>query len=204
MARWQPLKKDVLEALAAEISHNYGEGRVIVAVDGDITAGTAAFADDLAVALSLGGRKTFRASMENFHTALADRDPSGTAEGYYASAYNYSLLRRVLIDPFRAGGSTGFVLAGFDAARDREFQAKWVSAGSDAILLVDGVFLQRPELAGLWNYTIWVDVPETGPEDVRAEADAVYLREVGPRAKASAIIDNRDPEHPRRSFADSC
>jgi uridine kinase len=204
MARWQPLKKDVLEALAGEITHNYREGRVIVAVDGDRTSGTAAFADDLGVALGLVGRKTYRASIENFHSAKAEQDAADTAEGYYDSAYNYSLLQRVLVDPFRSGGSTGFVLAAFDEARDTGFQSKWMTAGADAILIVDGVFLQRPQLAGLWNYTVWVDVPETGPEDVRAEADALYLRAVGPRAKATAIIDNRDPEHPRRSFADSC
>ena len=204
MARWQPLKKDVLEALAGEITHNYSEGRVIVAVDGDRTSGTSAFADDLGVALGLTGRKTYRASIDNFHSAIAEQDAADTAAGYYATAYNYSLLQRVLIDPFKSGGSTGFVLAGFDEARDTGYQSKWMTAGADAILIVDGVFLQRPQLAGLWNYTVWVDVPESGPEDVRAEADALYLREVGPRAKATAIIDNRDPEHPRRSFADSC
>ena len=38
MTRWTPQKKDVLEALAADILHNYGRGRVIVAIDGvDVT-----------------------------------------------------------------------------------------------------------------------------------------------------------------------
>ena len=35
MARWAPLRRDLIEALAEEILHNYGHGRVIVAIDGE-------------------------------------------------------------------------------------------------------------------------------------------------------------------------
>ena len=52
MARWHPEKKDVLDALAAEILHNYGKGRAIVAIDGMDGAGKTHFADDLAIALT--------------------------------------------------------------------------------------------------------------------------------------------------------
>jgi len=203
MARWQPAKKDVLDALADEILHNYPSGRVIVAVDGDSTSGSAGLADELAATFRDGGRKAFRASLANFHRSRAERGDE-TAAAYYEGAYDYSLFRRVLIDPFRSAGSTGFVLAGYDEARDMAVQPKWQSAGADAILIVDGQFLNRPELAGLWNYSIWVAGAESGAETVAVQADELYLREVAPRAKATGIVDYRDPEHPRRQFADSC
>jgi uridine kinase len=118
----------------------------------------------------------------------------------YTDGYDHSLLRRVLIDPFPTGGSTGYALTGFDAERDEPvFQPKWKSAGHDAILIVDGPFLNRPELSGIWNYSIWLEDPSS--ED---EFDTAYLAAETPSARATAIYDNSDPEHPRRIFADSC
>jgi uridine kinase len=65
------------------------------------------------------------------------------------------------------------------------------------------VFLNRQELAGLWNYSIFVEVP-VEESTVEAQADALYIAEARPRSAAVAIIDNRDQDHPRRVFADSC
>ncbi|MCU1583598.1 MAG: uridine kinase [Microbacteriaceae bacterium] len=207
MATWAPEKKDTLESLATEILHNYGVGRAIVAVDGASGSGSRQFADDLAAAMRLGGRKVFRASLSDFHrprSAWENPNPE-PAEAFYAETFDYSVLRRVLIDPFRASGSTGFVLAAYDARREAKIQPKWMTAGTDAVLVIDGVFINRPELAGLWNYSIWVEAPlPQNPGDVAAEADALYLDRVRPRTVATSIIDNRDVDHPRRVFADSC
>lgn len=184
-----------MEALAAEILHNYGHGRAIVAVDGRRSSGMNGFADDLAHALRAQGRSVFHASVEDFQRPRSER-----VRGLYTDGYDYSLLRRVLIDPFRTAGSTGFAVTGFDAERDEPvFQPKWKSAGADAILIVDGVYLNRPELSGIWNYSVWLEDPST--ED---EFDTVYLAAETPSARATAIYDNAAPEHPRRIFADSC
>lgn len=194
-ARWAPQKKDTLEALADEILHNYARGRAIVAVDGRRGSGMAEFAEALAETLRTKGGIVFHASIEDFQRPRARREGDS-----YANGYDYSLLRRVLIDPYRTAGSTGFSLTGFDAERDEPvFQPKWKSAGLDAILIVDGVFLNRPELSGIWNYSIWLEDPATGDE-----FDTIYLAAVTPSAVATAIYDNADPEHPRRIFADSC
>ncbi|HXD60719.1 MAG TPA: uridine kinase [Lacisediminihabitans sp.] len=213
MARWAPLKKDQIEALAKEILHNYGRGRAIVAIDGGSDAGTRDFADDLAATVRTLGHEAFRASIDDFQAPRSLRERSGrfSASARYQDGYDYSLLQRVLLDPFRATSGTGFVLAAFDAARDAPFPSKWTTAGPDALLIVDGVFLHRPELAGFWNYSVWLETPERPQPEVDSEerrrdvaADALYLAEVTPRGKAMAILDNSDPEHPRRIFADSC
>ena len=48
-------------------------------------------------------------------------------------------------------------------------------------------------------------VDPTGELTQRAlGADALYQSDADPSEKASAIIDNTDPDHPRRVFADSC
>ncbi|NEM90412.1 uridine kinase [Galbitalea soli] len=219
MARWTPLKRDVIGALADEILHNYGRGRVVVAVDGREGAGGAPFADELAEELRRRGHEAFRASIDGFHRPRAERYRRGrdSAEGFYLDSYDYATFRRVLIEPFRIGRIGSFVPAAFDVTRDAAVEPKWLSGPDDALLLVDGPFLLRPELRGIWNYSIWLDVdPEVALERSAqrgAEAGLIerhlggmelYLRESSPRTRATAIVDNGDPEHPRRVFADSC
>jgi uridine kinase len=192
---------------------------VVVAIDGEDGSGKTHFADDLAAALTASGRSVFRASLDDFHRSAAERHARGadSPEGYYRDSFDYSTFRRVLLEPFRMGGSTAFVTASFDHVRDLPVQSKWRTGPKDAILVLDGVFLNRPELAGLWNYSVWLDVPREIAEQRMLDRDGaaenperyrggqeLYAAEAKPRTAATAIIDNRDFEHPRRVFADSC
>lgn len=213
MTRWAPAKKDVLDDIAGEIVHNYGRGRVVVAVDGTFGAGQREFADDLAAALNALGNATFRASMDGFQKPVAERVRyrADSTDRVYLDTFDYSAFRRSLIEPFRMAGSTGFVAAVYDESRDVRVEPRWLTARPDAILLVDGVFLHRSELLGIWNYTIWLDVDSdsvadtTAPDsDGRIRAEERYLAQVRPRVTTMTNVDNRDPAHPRRTFADSC
>lgn len=56
MAHWAPLKQDTLDALAAEISQNYGSGFALVAITAENPDVAASFATDLAG--SFGDRPT--------------------------------------------------------------------------------------------------------------------------------------------------
>lgn len=219
----QATRSEVVAGIADEFLHNYGRGRTILAVDGRDGAGKTRFADELATTMRKRGAAVFRASIDAFLRPRAERHARGrTGETFFHDAYDYSTFRRVLVEPFRMGGSAGFVLEAFDARRDAPVEPKWVTAPADAVLIVDGVFLNRPELSGIWNYSVWLDVPtdvalarvverdgaDPDPEAESnrryAEAQGLYRSVVDPRTKASAIIDNTDVEHPRRVFADSC
>jgi len=223
MPLYQATRSEVVTAIADEFLHNYGRGRTTLAVDGSDGAGKTRFADELGVALRKRGAAVFRASIDGFLRPRADRHARGsTGETYYRDAFDYSTFRRVLVEPFRMGGSTGFVLEAFDPRRDAAVEPRWVTASADAVLVVDGVFLNRPELSGIWNYSVWLDVPaevalarvaERDGTDADPEAEGnrryvdaqrLYRAAVDPRTKASAIIANADLEHPRRIFADSC
>ncbi|KZX20549.1 hypothetical protein [Rathayibacter tanaceti] len=199
MTRWAPQKADVLDALAAEVLHNYGRGRVAVGVDGDDPAVSGVFALELAEALRRAGHDAIVAHLADFHRPRLERDDPSVPEEQraYSGRYDYELLRRVLLDPFRLGGSTGFVLAGFDSVRDEARQACWRTAGQDAVLLVDGEFALRPELRGAWSTSIRLDTQEP-------PVDAAYRASTDPRRLATILVDIRDPEQPRRLFADSC
>ncbi len=204
MAKWTPARKDTMAALADEILHNYRLGRVIVAVDGDEGETTGYFADDLAQMLRDKGSVVFRASMTDFSRPRAAREAPGTesAEDAYRDRFDHSLFRRVLVDPFRLGGSAGFVAVAFDVARNTPVEPKWLSGPEDAILLVDGPYLNRPELRGLWNFSVWLERGDAVDDEVGPEA--LYLAQADPRGAATAMIDLTEVQSPRRVFADSC
>jgi uridine kinase len=202
-------RRDLIEALAEEILHNYAHGRVIVAIDGQDAAAVDAFGADLVAILKKRGHSAFAARMNDYVAPRQRREAWGadSAEVRYRNTYDYSVLRRVLIDPFRMGGSTGFVAAAYDRAREQQIQAKWLTAPEDAILVLSGEYLQRPELHGLWNFTAWLESappPKESVDPLDVAARKLYAKDVKARAAASAIIDNTNPEHPLRIFADSC
>lgn len=218
----------LLRDLRSEVRQNNRGGRVILAVDGVDGAGKSTFADAFAEVFAEDGSAVYRASLDDFHRPRAERYARGrrSPEGFYLDSYDYATFRRVLIDPFRdgaqTGGATGFQLAAFDLQRDAPVEAAWVTAPRDAVLIVDGIFANRPELRGIWNWSVWLEVPEeiafarmalrdgTDP-DPAAQANAryrdgqaLYFREARPRAEASVIVDNADLAHPRRVFLDYC
>jgi uridine kinase len=218
----------LLRELRDEVRQNNRRGRVMIAVDGIDGAGKTTFADALAEVFAEDGTAVLRASIDDFHRPRAERYERGrrSPEGYYRDSYDYATFRRVLIDPFReggqTGGTTGFQLAAFDLARDAPVESTWTTAPKDAVLIVDGIFLHRPELRRLWNWSVWLDVPidvasqrlalrdgsdpnPSAPSNARyRDGQEIYLKEAEPRAQASAIIDNTDLAHPHRVFADYC
>jgi len=207
MAPLAQVRQDVIDALADEILHNYGHGRITVAIDGEDVAAADAFGADLVELLKKRGHSAFAARMSDFVSPRERRESWGpdSAEVRYRNTYDLSVLRRVLIDPFRMGGSTGFVAAAYDRAREQQIQAKWLTAPEDSILVVSGEFLQRPELRGMWNFTAWLEsVPSEAVDPLAVAARNLYAKDVKVRDSANAIVDNTDPENPVRVFADSC
>ena len=173
MTRLAPQKIELLNSLVSEISRNYARGRVIVGVDG--IADTAEFADDLAEALKNAGRAAFRASMRNFREPRVLRYSAGSLPT--SDTYDIETLHRVLIDPFRDGGTGSFVLAAYDAERDAPIEPKWITAKADALLIVDfpeiiAAFAPRPFLAsspiGDSNFEV------SGVKDSIAAAHPIY------------------------------
>ncbi len=213
--------------LRDEVRRSNRRGRVLLAVDGRDGAGKSTFAASFARVLAEDGSAVFHASIDDFHRPRDERYVLGrtSPEGFYRDSFDYPTFRRALIEPFREGArmpDTGFQLAAFDVERDAPVESRWATAPEDAVLVVDGIFLNRPELRGIWHWSVWLDVPAdvtfarmaerdgTDP-DFLAESNRryrlgmdLYLRDQDPRAAASAIVDNTDPSAPRRVFRDFC
>ncbi|MFJ4158548.1 hypothetical protein [Microbacterium testaceum] len=99
-------------------------------------------------------------------------------------------VRERLVAPFRSGEPFGDSPA----------------APADAVLIVSGRFLHRPEVRGLWNFSIWLESnpPIGAPRPELPDAEKQYLRTVRPKAEASVIVENSDPSHPVQVFGDFC
>jgi uridine kinase len=210
-----------LRELATIVLAIRGAHPVRVAVDGVDAAGKTALADELAAQIEESGRTTIRASIDGFHRRRSDRYRRGrdSAEGYYRDSFDHETLRRVLLDPLGAGGDRWYRTAVFDFRRDSAVQADAVLAPPDAVLVFDGVFLQRPELVGRWDLCIFVDVDPHealrrgtardadlfgSTEEARARylgryvpGQEIYLREARPRERADVIFENTAPASPR-------
>ncbi|WP_104197055.1 hypothetical protein [Cryobacterium sp. M15] len=193
-------RTEFLRTLAAEILHNYGRGRTIIAIDGPDAGGRTAFGDDLAAVFREDELHVFRASLRYFQHSRAEQQrlAPDTPDHRYRVGYDYSALRRVLVEPFRMGGSTGFVTEEFDPDRDTWIQPTWQTAPADAILIIDGDYINRPELHGLWLYSVLLEGAAVNASDLQ------YHAEVHPRDVVSAVVDTTDPEAPRRVLTDRC
>lgn len=201
----------LLQEVALRIPHG-GSEIVMVAVDGADGAGKTWFADELARVLRAGQRPVIRASVDDFHHSRAIRDRLGvnSGEGYWLDAFNYAVLRADLLDPLRPGGTRQYRHASHDLASARKLDVEWSIAPEGAVLVLDGVFLQRAELRDYWTYSVYLDVAPSvrmtrmavrdGGPDPRMprylEAQRIYTSSYHPQTRASLVIDNTDLQRP--------
>ncbi len=220
-------RSELLEALVRRICALKAAHPARVAIDGTDAAGKTTLADELVAPLAACGRPVIRASIDGFHRLRAERYQRGpfSPEGYYRDSFDYTALREALLDPLGPGGSARFRRFVFDYRADRPSLASEEVAAPDAVLVMDGVFLLRPELVGLWDYRVLVessfrvtleralrrDVALFGSaEAVRARylqryipGQQLYIEEARPQEQADAIVRNENPAYPTVIFRGS-
>lgn len=193
-----------------------------VAVDGRSAAGKTTFADELADAVRAQGREVLRASIDYFHRpGHKHRSQRGgwTPLSYFDEGYDYDAFRNLLLQPLGPSGSRRCRTALFDSLHDVVLPEEWHTVSDRTVAIIDGVFLLRPELAGHWDYIVWLDIDmETMVERARCRdvawvgSEAVveeryrrhwipthelYERLIAPQTYAHAVIDNRRPQEPK-------
>jgi uridine kinase len=149
---------ELLDRLAGAIESVITPHPLRVAVDGPPAAGKTTLADELALLLRTRGREVIRASTESFHLPRAQRYRRGefSPEANYHDSFDYDALRRVLLDPLGPDGDRRYQHAVYDLGTDTALSQPATTAPADAVLLLDGVFLLRPELIGRWDLSIFV------------------------------------------------
>jgi uridine kinase len=205
-------RAQVLAAVVGVVSRRSAAGLVRVGIDGVDGAGKTYFADELAARLNASGRPTIRASIDGFHNpkAIRYRRGRGSPEGFFHDSYDYGQLKAVLLDPLGPGGTGRYRTAVFDHRADEPVQTPVQQASPGDILIVDGIFLHRPELRAYWDYSVFLEVAfdiaiprgaqrGEGSADARApenrryvEGQKLYLRTCEPKRFATMTINNDD------------
>jgi uridine kinase len=207
----------LLKGVAEIIMHIELSHPTRVAIDGSDSAGKTIFANGLKPLIEEHGREVIRASVDGFHNPRAERYQRGrlSPEGYYIDSYNYRALLDSLLLPLGPGGNLEYRDAVFDYQEDRATDRPTKKASPDAVLLFDGIFLLRPELVGLWDLRIYLDISydemmlrgvkrDGGDAETKElytnrymPGQKLYQLHSSPKRKADIVIDNRDPLNPR-------
>ena len=188
-----PARTTVIETSLALVTTRFeqrGNSRpLLVAVDGVDGAGKSTFADELAGALSGDGRSIIRSTIDWFHRPRADRRCRGDRSpiGFYEDSHDLATLRARLLDPLLAGVGHRYQVAAFDEPADRTLDPEPIEIAGDEILLFDGIFLLRPELAAAWDVTIFLD----GKARVQLERLGLVFDDLAfaPAPNDTAVVD---------------
>ena len=212
-----PSRQTLLEQLTAEVEALPADPYVRIGIDGVDGAGKSVLAGELTTALRARGRTVVHASIDGFHQPRALRHARGSRdpEGFYRDSYDLAAFQEQLFDPFAPGGHGRHRAHVFDARTDTINLAEQQQAAPGTILIVDGIFLHRPELRGRWTWSLWLDVDRAttlqrcvardgsgSPDPADAsnrryvEGQELYLREAAPQQHATHVIDNNDLAHP--------
>jgi uridine kinase len=191
-----------------------------VAVDGVDAAGKTSLADELADALASQARQIVRVSVDDFLNLKHIRRRQGhySPQGFYEDSYNYPALINDLLKPLSPGGSRHYRRSVYDAESDKPLNLPFRTAAEDVILILDGIFLLRPELVRYWDLTIFLscDFEVTRARGTRRDTDLfgsfteaenryhkryipgqqLYFQEAHPLDNAQIVIDNNILEEP--------
>jgi uridine kinase len=184
----------VLEELGDALAAVHAADRLTrIGVDGVDGAGKTRLAEELAQELTSRLRPAVRVSLDQFERGKAERYERGdlSPEGYYLDAFDLGRFRAHVLS---------------------------IDGPPDLTIVVDGVFLQRPELADLWDATVWVEADlevaaERGAERNRVWFDSLdetheryrirylpaqrrYIEEQRPHERARFVLRNTDLTEP--------
>ncbi len=212
-------QEGVFSELAAWIRARSVGKPVLVAIDGIDAAGKTTFSDVLAAMLRNAAAEVVQVSIDGFHNPAHvryQRAEIAPAVSYYEDSFDYAAFRTLVLDPIRRPGDRSITPQVFDHATDSPVEVEAVDVGESAIVLVDGIFMGRPELAGYWDCWIYLFVEQGAARARGVHRDSVlygeettdrYLRRyepgqalyhtaVNPMANADIVIENTDPAQP--------
>ena len=210
-------RREVIAQVARRIPQPANHRYVRVAVDGPDGSGKTVFAEELVAAVRDLGRPAVRISLDDFHNVRAIRYRQGreSPEGFWQDSYNYQRFQRDVLEPFGPQGSGRYRPAAHDLHSDAVLNPEPRTATPGTVLVVDGLFLHRDEIAAAWDLSVFLDVPfgttakrmadrdgtDPDPEHPSmrryVEAQRLYFKRCSPHRRADIVIDNQDFENPR-------
>jgi HAD superfamily hydrolase (TIGR01549 family) len=185
----------------------------VIGVNGIDGAGKTQFAEALEVFLKTQGELTQSIHLDDFHNPKAIRYAgSDQADNYYNRSFNTGLIIDKLLAPIQKKQSISLKLKTLDLQTDKfENERKYIIKPS-TIIIFEGVFLFRKELAPYIELKIFLDIPfeecrkrasARDTEEIVDRYDAKYLpaqrkylSEYPPAKAADIVIDNTNWDYP--------
>ena len=213
-------QQELIKYLADVILNAKRHHPVRVGIDGVDASGKTTLANSLADYLKSQNVDIIRASIDGFHNPKSIRYQKGrnSPEGYYKDSFNNQAIINNLLAPLGENGNLQYKKAIFDFKTDSEVVLPIQTANEDSILIMDGVFLFRPELLNYWDLKIFVEADFKTTVSRATKRDGYYLgseqeildkynqryvpgqqlyfQEARPQEKADIIIENSDFENP--------
>ncbi|MFF0343841.1 uridine kinase [Kribbella sp. NPDC004875] len=211
----------VLGELAGEILGVARGHPVRVGVDGCSAAGKTSLGDELAGVLrQRTDREVIRAGLDYFKRApeLRTKYPIDSPESYYFEMYDNDAIRERLLAPLGPGGDRRYTAAIREPNAKNVVDSPIRTATPQAVVIVDGCFLQRPELDDFWDLRIYVHVSfetvlrrgaardeawmaslaaaEERYRNRYIPGESRYVDQVRPADRAQLVVINEDPANP--------
>jgi uridine kinase len=203
--------------LADDLLGRLGAGRRLVAIDGVDGSGKTSFAS-LLVSHIQQRRPVVLIHTDAFLNPASVRHARGrtSPEGYWMDSYDYPALREWVLGPLGPGGTGWYCPAVYDLEAERSLTVEPEFAPPDAVIVVEGLFLHREELAPVWDASAFLDVPFTVSAARMAVRDGshpdpehptmrryvggqrLYFAAARPWERATYVVDNTDHAMPTR------
>jgi uridine kinase len=208
--RHLPIYERILKAI---IGKKQKTKPFIIGINGIDCSGKTAFARGLESFFTNKGLRTQPIGMDDFHNAKQVRYAGGNqAENYFNNSFNIKLMIEKLLKPAKEKSRVSAKLTLLNVETDKTDISKEYSITPDTVVILEGVFLFRPELVPFIDYKVYLHIsPEESKkraavrdpaaslckyDDKYLPAQAKYIREYSPASIADMVIDNTDWNYP--------
>lgn len=140
---------------------NAKEKRVIVGIDGLGGAGKSTVSEDIKDTLEQDGIPVLLLHIDDFIHPRAVRYNGNYEEWecYYNLQWRYDYLIENVLSPIKENEDFSTSIELYDKDNDT-YTSQEITVSDGSVVIIEGIFLQRPELDGVFNYMIYIDVPE--------------------------------------------
>ncbi|HFK1680928.1 uridine kinase [Bacillus sp. FSL K6-0067] len=219
MCRKQNIKEIIDRILTLKLTHP-----IRVGVSGITASGKTTFANELAEEIKKRGLPVTRASIDDFHNPRLIRYAQGkeSAKGYYEDAHDYTAFKERLLKPLGPNGNLQYETISHNLITDIPVYNTPIFAQPNMVLIVDGTFLFKKDVAHLFDYKIFVDTDFeiARKRGVKRETEAfgsykeaekmflnryhaackMYIEEHNPKDCADVVFRNSDLAKPELIF----
>lgn len=207
----------MLETVKAQILNCRIKHRAtVIGISGIDASGKTAFTRALAEALGQDGYKVQMIHLDDFHHPAEIRRSNSVppAQAYYTRTFDYPRVIKELLQPIQSGLPLTKELLCLDLEKDTFCLIRRYEIDRNTIVLMEGVFLFRPELLDLIDYKIHLHIDfDTclkrvvardgylfgSPEDIIRRykekylpGQSLYFLDANPMESADLVLDNTD------------